>query len=482
MASETSPLLSREPTPSFPTISAALARLGDRVNRVNIEDICPRDVEDVCKDTAFCLIVLLELRTRKLRQKPSSDIWNHWTQMAVNANDANRLNDQIIDTWDLFLDEYRTSAEIEQVLWTSFPSTADSVHRFRVVDLLNADCPSQLICHDVVILSLASLWKHGPSREASAQPNSTGIGSRYDAVCTPRVLHAIDLTTHLTYFGLLVSFVLHPPYEPVISHTRLEYIGPREILLMLFSASILVRPWTLFNIPFAITLLIFLFNLPAVPFAGSASFTILLLSFAFHAFQFHFPRPPSPLFILKLHRSLPFAGFLAHGFYDLVFPITLFFLPIIILSTYWLSMALSDTFFAPSGLIGLSTLPTPMETRTTVLFMFFAVIAIISCSLFIFVVQGRDLEANASGWDAYSPTIGRAARASFAGAIVSYSSPYTFPAPFSLLQAVLIRGPSAILVDRLGFQLPFAQAEKILWRICVGPVGLVFGLVMLPLP
>ncbi|KAJ7460563.1 hypothetical protein FB451DRAFT_1269496 [Mycena latifolia] len=467
MASETSPLLSREPTHSFPNISGALARLGDRVDRPALEELCPRDL-NICTETAFCLNVLLKLRTRKLRQKPPSDVWNHWAQMAANQNDVRQLNEQIINTWDLFLDDYRTTAEIEQVLWTSFPSE-DETHGSRVVDLLNADCPSQLICHDVVVLSLVNLWKHGPSREAVARTNSTsGIGLRYDAICTPRVLHAIDLATHLTHFGLLVSYVLHPPYEPIISRSGLDYIGPREILLMLFSSSILTRPWTMFNIPFAVTLLMFLFNLPAVPFAGSVSFDILLLSFAFHAFQFHFPLPPSPLFVFKMHRTLPFAGFLTHG---------------VLLVVYWLSMALSDTFFAPSGLIDLSSLiPTPMETRTTVLFMFFAVLVVILGSLFIFVVQGRGLDASASGWDAYSASVGRDARASFARAIISYSSPYTFPAPFSLLQAVLIRGPSFVLVNCLGFQLPFSQAEKILWRICVAPLGLVFGLVMLPLP
>jgi hypothetical protein len=95
-SSETSPLLSREPAHSFPTISSALARLGDRVDRVNIEDICPRDVGDVCKETAFRLVVLLQLRTKKLRQKSPLDVWNNWAQVAANESDIHRLNEQII--------------------------------------------------------------------------------------------------------------------------------------------------------------------------------------------------------------------------------------------------------------------------------------------------------------------------------------------------------------------------------------------------
>jgi hypothetical protein len=294
-----------------------------------------------------------------------------------------------------------------------------------------------------------------------------------------RVLHLIDLATHSAYFGLLISYVLHPPYEPRISGTDLEYVGPREIILIVFSSSILIRPWTSFNIPFAISLLTFLFNLPAVPFAGSASFNILLLSFVVHAFQFHFPRPPSPLFLFRVQHTLPFAHFLANGFSRIVFPLTLFFLPIFLLGTYWLSMALSNTFFAPSSL---TFIPTPMETRTTVLVMVFAILVAIGCSLLIFIVQGRGLEVDSGGWDAYSDAIGRRARSSFARAIISYSSPYTFPAPFSLLHAVLILGPSFIFANRPGFQLFLARAEKLLWRMTVGPLGFILGLLMLLLP
>ncbi|KAJ7746933.1 hypothetical protein DFH07DRAFT_889539 [Mycena maculata] len=484
-ASETSPLLSREPRSPFPSIDNALLRLGGRVDRVSIEDICLRDVGDICKETAFRLVVLLELRARKLRQRPPSDrdVWSHSAQLAPNEVEKSLLDEQVIKTWELFLDEYRTTAEIEQVLWASFAVDDTAARLVRVVDLLNDDHPSPLICHQVVILSLADLWHHAPSRALSARTNSTsGVGLRYDAICTPRVLHAVDLAAHLTYFSLLVSYVLHPPSQPTISGKGLDFIGPREILLMVFSASILIRPRTLFNIPFAVTLLLFLFSLPAVPFAGSLSFYVLLFCFAFHAFEFHYPHAPSPLFLFKVQHTLPFAGFLAHGFSHIVFPIVLFFIPIGFLATFWLSMALADTFFAPPSLITLTSFaPTPIETRTTVLMMFFGVCFAVFCSLFIFVVQGNGLYANVSGWDVYSPRVGRDARVAFVRTVVAYSSPYTFPAPFSILQAVLIGVPSFAL-GSLGFRPPFAQAEKLLWRMTVGPVGLVFGLAMFLLP
>ncbi|KAJ7224501.1 hypothetical protein GGX14DRAFT_425987 [Mycena pura] len=477
--SETAPLLSR-PTIAFPTISDALLRLDEHVDRAYIEDLCPRDVADICSGIAFRLVVLLQLRRRKLRPKPSSDIWNHWTEMTANESDINRIDEQILNAWDLFLNEYRTAAEIERVLWTSFPANAESSSEVRVVDLLDAHCPSELICHKVFILSIVNRWKHGPCPEVPPELDSVSrISLRYDAMCTPRVLHCVDLVAHLSYFGLLVSYVMHPPYEPTDSDTGVEYIGSRKILLMVFSLSILFRPWTVFKIPTIILLIIFAIHLPAVPFAGSVGFDILLLCFVCHALQFHFPIVPSPLFLFKVHRSLPFAAFLAHGFYNIILPITLFFLPIFVLGTTWLSIALAETFFAPSSL--LSFIPTPIQTRTTVLYMFFTLLVATTCSLFIFAVQGRGLDSDAAGWDAYSSKVGRTARASFARAVITYSSPYTFPAPFSLLQAVLISGPS-FAAKCLGLALPFAQAEKLLWRISVGPLGFLCGLVMMLFP
>ncbi|KAJ6485943.1 hypothetical protein C8R45DRAFT_998527 [Mycena sanguinolenta] len=485
---ETSPLLSHPPVPNgvrpepFPSVSATLLRLGNRLDRISIDDVCPRNA-DICSESAFRLVVLLELRTRILRRKPNPDIWNRWTDKAATADDLHQLNEQVTNAWVLFLDEYRTPLEIEQVLWTSFLVSDDSAHRVRVVDMLNVDSPSQLICHDVVMDSLVDLWRHGHSRNLPSQmDSSTRIGLRYDSFCTPRALHLIGLVTHLAYFGLLVSYVMHPPYEPTISDTGLEYVGAREILLMVFSASILIRPWTLFTVHFAITLLIFLFSLPTVPFASGVPFNFLLLGLVLLSFQLHMSSPPSPLYLFKVDVTLPFAHFIANGFYHIIFPLVLYFVPIFILGSSWLSMALEDTFFAEPAFIAL---PTPIQTRTTVLFVFFAMITAISCSLFIFVVQGRHLDPDASGWDAYSAKVGLAARASFVRTVISYSSPYTFPAPFSLLQALIITGPSFVcdrLGRRLGFQPSFGQAQKLLWRMTVGPFGLISALVVALLP
>ncbi|KAK7031337.1 hypothetical protein R3P38DRAFT_2922914 [Favolaschia claudopus] len=482
--SESSPLLSRQmaqvghPQPSdFPTISETLLRLGDRVDRVSVEDVCSRNTADICSETAFRLLVLLELRARKqLKQKPSTEIWNCWAKNLASESDLRQLNEQVASTWIMFLDEYRTSMEIERVLWTSFLVSDYSPQRLvRVVDMLNADCPSQLISHDVVLLSLAKLWRHGPSRVASSETETMApLGPRYDALCTPQALHFMELATHLAYFGLLVSYVMHPPF--VVSWTRFELIGPREILLMVLSASVLIRPWTIFTIPFAMTLSIFLFSLPAVPFAYDVSFNILLLAFVFHTFQLHFSSPPSPLYLVKLHRSLPFVHFLAHGLYRIILPFAIFFAPIFILATVWLSMALQDTF-----LVGPLSIPTPMVTRTTVLFMFFTLIAAISSSLIVFITQGGRLDTDASGWDAYGIHVGLSARASFVRTVITYSAPNTFPAPFSLIHAVVIAAPSFV-VRRLGLRISFDRAEKLLWRVTVGPVGLVCALVVYFLP
>jgi hypothetical protein len=291
-----------------------------------------------------------------------------------------------------------------------------------------------------------------------------------------RILHAVDLATYLAYFSLLVNYVIYPP---IFFRARIEYIGAREILLLVFSSSFLLRPWSFFTVPFAITPLMFLFCLPSLPFPGNPAFHVLLLCLAWHVFQFHSPSAPSPLYLFRFEHSLSFASFLVRGFTRIIFPLALFFFPIFVLGAFSLSIALANTFF--TDLVS-SLSPTPMETRNTILFLFSLLIVAVGCSAFIFAVQGPGLDTSASGWDAYSPTAGRDARTAFIRTVISYAKPATFPAPFNLAHGVLIGAPSFVL-RRLGIQLPlFAQGEQIMWRAFVVPVGFVFSLLMFLLP
>ncbi|KAF7309601.1 hypothetical protein MIND_00331100 [Mycena indigotica] len=447
-----------------PNIDDLLLHLGDSPDNESVEAVTPRTL-DVCGGTAFRLVLLLQLRKYKSRKKPTvDDAWTNWMESIATSGQIQQLELQIVDSFNDFLYEHRTTQDIHTVLWTSFPISDNSSRRLRVVDfLMDGDCPPTLLSHDVVMFSLEHLWRYGNA--------SVEVPARYQAFCTPRVLHLVDLSAHLFYFGLLVSYVMHPPYEPTIFHVdgQLQRTGWREILLVILSASILCRSWNWSNIPTFILFSVFMLHLPTVPFAGGLGFDVLLFCFACHAFQFHFPAAPSPLLLFK--RSLPFATFLARGFYHIIIPFILFFLPIFLLITTWLSIALSETFLSPSSMI-----PTPIQTRTTVLYLFFALVSVISCALFILVVRGGSL-ADTRGWDGYSAPIGHNARASFVKAVVAYASPHTFPAPFSLLQMIFIRIPSSLMRRQ-----PAPQAEKLLWQLTVFPISMPLAIFFLVFP
>ncbi|CAK5267352.1 unnamed protein product, partial [Mycena citricolor] len=240
---ESAPLLANDtPHPTFPTISEALMRLDNNIGWANVNEVCPADT-DRSRETAFRMVVLLALRTHKLRQQPDTDMWNRHQHDISTTDIVNSLDGLALQTWSTFLEDYRSAAEIEQVLWSPFVVDDLTPQSLRVVDLLCTTEPecSPLVCHDLVVLSIIHTWKHGFSS------GRTEIGARYEAMSTPRALHLIDLITHLAYFGLLVSYVMRPPPEPLTNETsRPNYIGAREILLILFSGSILTRTWNAF--------------------------------------------------------------------------------------------------------------------------------------------------------------------------------------------------------------------------------------------
>jgi hypothetical protein len=83
-----------------------------------------------------------------------------------------------------------------------------------VVDLLNAECPSDLICHDVVVLSLTNLWKNGSS--CRAVDSTAQIGLRYDSLCTPRLV-TFSISVHLQFLTNVqvpsISLTLPPTWR-----------------------------------------------------------------------------------------------------------------------------------------------------------------------------------------------------------------------------------------------------------------------------
>lgn len=250
-------------------------------------------------------------------------------------------------------------------------------------------------------------------------------------------------------------------------------MGWREVLILLFSASFVARLRPSNSIPFILTILAFIFTLPSVPFPEDMSFTILLLAVSLHIIQLHLPLLPGPLYILPPNRSLPLAFVFKSGFGRILTPTIAFFLPAFLLSTYMLSFSLADTFLRSFLVSSISTVvPTPMETRAVFLILPLLVFVTAASSFFILGNAIPPIsESELAGWDRYSRPIGHVARQSFYRAVVAYSAPFSFPAPFNLIQLVLIRVP-LFLLQFFGLSGELCRKiERGIWRVFVGPVA-----------
>jgi hypothetical protein len=82
-----------------------------------------------------------------------------------------------------------------------------------------------------------------------------------------------------------------------------------------------------------------------------------------------------------------------------------------------------------------------------------------------------------SSWDRYSEAVGLEARKYFVRAVIAYSSPHTFPPPLNLLP-LFLQLPSATLRTHGDPSSALAVLERLLWRMTVGPVGLILSLLL----
>lgn len=277
---------------------------------------------------------------------------------------------------------------------------------------------------------------------------------------------------------ILIHFVLYPLSRPIITNS-LQYTGPREFVLILYPMTSLARPWSLSTTPFLLVFLALLVCLPTVPFPGDTTFTILLLALAFHLWQLHSSCTPSPIFLFPVEKGLPLRTFLGQSTSRILFPALMFFLPVLLLTAFLLSISLADTFLQVIYLHFSSLGPAPMETRSALLTLFGVETLLLAISLSILALSfsSRALPPDrpADAWDHYSTPVGLDARRSFARAVAAYPTPYTFPPPFSIIRLLLIQVPSVVFhLIGLDSLYPYLETvERILWRITVGPVALV---------
>lgn len=275
---------------------------------------------------------------------------------------------------------------------------------------------------------------------------------------------------------ILAHFLLYPPTKPIITGS-FQQQGQREYFLTLFPMALLARPWSIRIFPALLILFSFMLSFPSVPFPDETPFIFLYFALAFQIMFLHFPYPPSPLFLLQVHRSLPLSVLLTYSMSHMFLPVVLFFLPVTLLTVFLLSASLADPTLKFFSLIKLDS--SPMQTRTVFLVLFAVVLLFLFLSLIVgaatfpstLIETDHTRSSHGRNWDRFSRRVGLDARRAFIGALVRYSQTYYFPPPLNLLQLVFVRLPWFVLFlfgkDPL---LHLGVAERFIWRIAVGPV------------
>ncbi|KAJ4486354.1 hypothetical protein J3R30DRAFT_3366570 [Lentinula aciculospora] len=473
-ATEGTALLSDVPTASLPL-------LGDFILRLN--SISPQELNqtDILQPTqlsnhrglraSFSLLILLLIREKKIRKKAlRSNPWDDWKQETLTDQWVKTIDENIEQIWTTFLSAFCSLRDIETVLWTEF-RIREKGKPLRVIDFVTKH--PRLLNDRVVELSLQYRWKRGaPSNPSSRQY----LTPRYDKLCTPWLYHAFDLTSQITFLLLLVSYILNPP-RPAFYSLPLEYIGIREIILMIFSVSAILHSWST-SLPFALTLLAFLSKVPSAPFPSDFAFNILLLSLPLLFIQLHLPFPPNPFLLFWPEQCLPLAVLIVSGVFGTIVKVSLFFLPVLLLSIFSLSYALSDIFLLPS----LFMVPAPMPTRELFFIVVISIFIVLILSVLIIVLAFDSAPPGYSSWDQYSASIGQRARIQFYHSVIRYSKPYPFPPPLNILYFAFIAVPA--------YALPYFDIssdfllilQQNLWRVVVGPFVVVARLLTLALP
>ena len=279
----------------------------------------------------------------------------------------------------------------------------------------------------------------------------------------------------MAFLVLFAYYLLAPPNRPHTWDSRFDSLGWREMFLMFTPLSLVHIPYAIPNaIPLFVPLA-FLMNVPSVPVPGSISFTILLWIFGLHILRLHLPRSPSPLFLFSHHHTLPLANFLTQGLSRMIYPSVLFFLPALLVASFLLSLSVAN--ISLDVLVHLLHLPSPapMETRVAFLYLFAIILILLTSSCFLLATTlFSSSQKNTDPWDRFSPEVGHMARMALVNTITPYAGLYKFPPPFNILHLLFIRIPRSG-ANLLGIGAMWgAEAERVLWRVMVGPSVVVF--------
>ncbi|TFY68363.1 hypothetical protein EVJ58_g1067 [Rhodofomes roseus] len=469
-----------QPTNALPLLEPVILRvLAKGIASCTDVDLCPAQVRSRAEQIAFSLLVLLYARyNAQIRKQSRGDVLEIWQAQQQQTQDLYLLDQRLLSIWAAFLAQCQSEAAVERALWMSFPYEKEECRSKRVVDFLSSySALEDLLTHPVVLLSIRRVWKRGRIQDEDEASPSTRLAHRYDALCTPRVMHLVDLVILLAYMAIFAHFLILPPTHPVDPTMLSTSPDVREFVLMLYSfAKLSVRPaFTI--IPYILVLGAFTSYLPQVPCPDDVAYGVLLFAFSWMIIDLHLPMSTSPLHLFPAEIILPRSVLILHGISRVFIPTVTFFLPALLLSLFLLSTSLADLF--PDSL-GTPFAPAPIESRVAFLSLFAVLFLLMVCSLVMLVLVYPSLASRPSSnpWDRCSKSIGLEARRFFIRTVVRYSAPYSFPAPLNLLQLIVYL-PVATLTFTGGVSTAIANGpglfERILWRMTVAPLGAVLG-------
>ncbi|KAK0456251.1 hypothetical protein EV421DRAFT_1895497 [Armillaria borealis] len=339
----------------------------------------PKVSSDRAAQTQFSLLVLLYAR-KNVKETATGTPWEVMQQTKKRQKMAERTESECMAIWSEFCEE---EEDVESVLFGEMDG-------MRVVDLLDA-APDALLDDELLYATMASAT-----------------------------------------YGLLLSYVMHPPDRPMIYATSGEYMGGREWALLVLSLST------------GSVLVLAAFVLATPPFPEDASFGLLLVAVFVYTFQLQ-PVPALPLFV-GLRRRVA----------ETVFPVVALFLPALLLTCFLLSASLNDVFL---------TAAVPMETRSLLLFLLFAIILAVFFSI---ILAPSPVHFGNDKWKRYGPAVCREARLTYYRTVVAYSNPCYYPPPFNLLDLVLFRSLSFLGI-------PIQSARTLFWRLTVGVIAYIIN-------
>ncbi len=246
----------------------------------------PKVSSDRAVQTQFSLLVLLYAR-KNGRESVTGTPWEVMQQKKERLKMAERTEAECMAVWSEFCEE---EEDVESVLFGEMDG-------MRVVDLLDA-APDALLDDELLYATMASVWtKHA------------------------RALYMLDFAARLATYGLLLSYVMHPPDRPTIYATSGEYMGAREWALLVLSLSDGVGACFCWRSYWR-----------RRRFLKTRRFGLLLVAVFVYTFQLQ-PVPAYPLFVGLRKRVA-----------ETVFPIVAMFLPALLLTCFLLSASLNDVF------------------------------------------------------------------------------------------------------------------------------------------